>query len=325
MKPPRTTPVASSAGALSNKIAAPVALFIFRRPLHLRSAITSLLKCKGIQDTPIIVFGDGPRHDAERGEVQAARQLARDMLGDSAVFHFRETNVGLSRSIIEGVGDTCREYGRVIVLEDDLELAPSFLEYMNTALEKYAGEDRVLQISGHMFDVPEFEGSEEGMFLPITTSWGWATWQRAWDHFDPDATGWQSLQTDKALRRRFDIDGVYDYSGMLESQMTGRRDSWAVRWYWSVFRANGMTLFPPRTLVRNSGHDGSGTHGGGVLRRFRSSTVVLGDGPRLMPTDVQVNWERYLAVRRRIRSLNGGWIGRTVDIARRLWRRRAAT
>jgi hypothetical protein len=313
-----------SSAAMSGRLSAPVALFIFRRPQHLRAVITSLLDCHGIGDTPIIVFGDGPRNDRDRPEVEAARQLARNLLGDRATFQFREENVGLSRSIIEGVSAVCRDYGRVIVLEDDLEVAPSFLEYMNAALERYECEDRVMQVSAHMFDVPEFDGREGAMFLPITTSWGWATWQRAWAHFDPDATGWRRLQTDKALRVRFDLDGAYDYSGMLESQMSGQRDSWAIRWYWSVFQANGLTLFPPRTLVRNTGQDGSGTHGGGVLRNFRISAVVMGGLPRSMPSDLRYKQEDYSAVRKRVCSLNGGWIGRTMDIARRMSRRLVA-
>jgi hypothetical protein len=110
-----------------------------------------------------------------------------------------------------------------------------------------------------MFDVPSLADSQEALFLPMTTSWGWATWKRAWDQFDPSASGWRERLVG-ADARRFDLGGRYDYRRMLERQMNGRVDSWAIRWYYSVFAKGGLVLYPPRTLVVNGGFDGTGTH-----------------------------------------------------------------
>jgi hypothetical protein len=96
----------------------------------------------------------------------------------------------------------------------------------------------------------------------MTTSWGWGTWARAWQHFDPESLGFARLKGDANLRKRFNLDGAYDYFSMLEAQIAGRVDSWAVRWYLSVFMRGGSTLFPVKTLVENCGFDGSGTHCG---------------------------------------------------------------
>ena len=95
----------------------------------------------------------------------------------------------------------------------------------------------------------------------MTTTWGWATWARAWEAYDPAATGWEQLQQDRPLRRRFDLDGAYPYTWLMKRQQRGQSDSWGIRWYWSVFQAQGLSVFPPRTLVSNTGQDGSGTHG----------------------------------------------------------------
>jgi acetyltransferase-like isoleucine patch superfamily enzyme len=107
-------------------------------------------------------------------------------------------------------------------------------------------------------DIPQ---NNSAFFASMASSWGWATWKRAWDTFDKFATGYEILKTDKVLARKFDLNGTYPYSSMLYKQMeTKELDSWAIRWWWSIFRNRGLTLFPDKSLVRNIGFDKSGTH-----------------------------------------------------------------
>jgi hypothetical protein len=297
---------------------APVAIFIYRRPEHVRATLTSLLQCREVDDSPIVVFGDGPRSADQMDDVALARKVAQDLLGTRARYCFGQSNRGLSASITTGVASLLAAHDRVIVIEDDLVFSPNFLEYMNAALDRYAGVERVMHVSGHMFDVPELAGRTEALFLPYTSSWGWGTWRRAWRHYDPAATGWQRLKSDRALRRAFNIGGAIDYSSMLERQMGGVGDSWAIRWYWSVFSAGGLSLFPPRTLVKNTGMDGSGTHGRGWVRRFHAasepacSTLALPDG-------IEVDAATYRHVRNALWRQNGRWVGAVTDLLRR-WR-----
>src|SRR5690606_26242349 len=100
------------------------------------------------------VYCDGPRSEAERADVEATRAVARELLGEGAEYHLSETNRGLSASVIAGVSDVLARFDRVIVIEDDLELAGDFVAYMNAALDRYAGDERVYQVSGYMFDAP---------------------------------------------------------------------------------------------------------------------------------------------------------------------------
>jgi len=297
---------------------APVVVFAYRRPDHLRNTLTSLMRCDGFGQSPVIVYCDGPRDADETDSVMATRELAKSMLGEHAEYHFSEVNLGLSRSVIAGVSDVVERFGRAIVVEDDLELSPAFLIFMNQALDRCANDENVFQVSGYMFDVPELKGTHSALFLPFTVSWGWATWKRAWDQFDPLASGWETLRTDKDLRRRFNLDGAYDYATMLARQMTGSRDSWAVRWYWTVFKANGLVLFPPVSLVRNTGFDGSGTHGRGFLRRFSKVRTALSAPKTDLPTSVGLDAGLYAQVKKALWWQNGGWITPVVDRMRRL-------
>lgn len=300
---------------------APVAVFAYNRPDHLRRTLRSLKACEGFVGTRVTVFCDGQRSENERSAVEAARAVAHEELGGIADIRFAPVNKGLARSIIDGVDELTEKYGRVIVIEDDFELAPSFLQFINAGLDRYSESEQVFQISGHMFDVPEFAERDEALFLPMTTTWGWGTWKRAWQHFDPDATGWEALVTDRALRRRFNLGGTYDYASMMRRQMAGKNDGWGIRWYWSVFRAGGVTLFPPRTLVRNTGFDGSGTHGAGQFRRFGVELPPAQEGAiRLVeaPSDgIVYEQDVFDLVRRTIWRQNGGWKGRIVDLAKR--------
>ena len=174
--------------------------------------------------------------------------------------------------------------------------------------------------SSDLFDVPALQGRHEAVVLPWGTSWGWATWQRAWDRFDPLATGWESLAADAAMRRRFNLDGAYDYASMLENQMLGRRHSWAIRWYWTMFKASALAVFPPFTLVDNTGFDGTGTHGRGWLRSFgrpRATPTQASTGSIALPETAVVDGHVRAAVRDALWRHNGGWLGHAVDRARR--------
>ena len=85
---------------------------------------------------------------------------------------------------------------------------------------------------------------------------------------------WEKLRADRVLRRCLNLDGAYDYATMLIRQMAATRSSWAVRWYWTVLM-NGLALFPPFSMVRNTGFDGSGTHGRGRVCKFSEDRRIL--------------------------------------------------
>jgi hypothetical protein len=247
---------------------APIALFAYRRVGHLAAALDALVACPEFKDSEVFVFSDGPNASSEE-EVASVRRLLRARQTPNMTIVESPTNRGLAASVTSGVSLLCREFGRVVVIEDDLVVAPSALTWFNKALDRYKDEESVWQISAHQFAVPEFSARDEAMFLDLATSWGWAVWNRSWERYDPDAAGWERLKMDRNLRRRFDFDNSYPYSDMLIDQMNGRIDSWAIRWDWAMFRAGGVCLYPPRSLVKNVGFDETATHGRfRLLKRF---------------------------------------------------------
>lgn len=299
-------------------MSAPIALFIFNRPDHLRKTLAALTRCQGFEGSPLFVFADGARSADDASGVEEARKMAREVLGPRATYIFQDGNKGLARSIIDGVSHVVAQHGRAIVLEDDLDLAPGFLVFMNEALDRYEDDDVVFQVSGYAFNAPELASRSNAAFLPFIGTWGWATWRRAWSQLDEDASGWEALRSDMLLRRLFNLDGSYDYATMMERQMVGRRDSWGIRWYWSVFVRHGLVLYPPRTLVSNEGFDGSGSHGRGLFRRFGGARQQFMDGPILLPAVPKLDLEALAAVRQALSRQNGGLLGRYLDLIKRL-------
>jgi hypothetical protein len=278
---------------------APIAVFAYRRMDKLAQALDRLELCPEFAQSPVFVFSDAGKNDAGAADVAAVRQFLRSRLRVNMTIVEAPLNLGCAASIVNGVTRLCTQYGRVIVIEDDLVVSPFILTWFNAALDRYESNLEVMQISGHVFGSRELSQRKEGFFLPMTTSWGWATWQRAWANFLPDADGWERLASDAALRRRFDLGGAYPYSRMLERQRRGEVDSWAIRWYWTVFRLGGLGLFPPKTLVLNEGDDTFATHGGllKTLRRIIGAQDRLAVEPPKLPNAVELNREAFRKVR----------------------------
>ncbi|MCK5014019.1 MAG: hypothetical protein KAS66_09375, partial [Candidatus Omnitrophica bacterium] len=135
---------------------------------------------------------------------------------------------------------------------------PYFLKYMNNALDIYEEYDEVMHIAGYMFPVKGQLPST--FFYRVTSSWGWGTWKRAWDKFESNEYALLKRLKSREKRHEFDIQGTIKYYRMLVLQAIGVNDSWAIRWYASVFLNNGLCLHPGKSLVNNIGHDDSGVH-----------------------------------------------------------------
>ncbi len=239
---------------------APIALFAYNRPAHLRRTVETLRANPLAQTSALHVFSDAPKAGEAARPVDEVRAFLRTIDGFASVrIYERERNFGLAESVIDGVTRLCNAYSHVIVIEDDLLVAPGFLDYMNSALNRYRNDERVMQISGHMFPV-DVDTADDAFFLPFISSWGWATWHRAWQKFDPLASGYAQLKDDARRRYAFNMNGAYDYYSMLEAQRAGKIDSWAIRWNLSVFLNEGLVLYPRKSFVENEGFDGSGTH-----------------------------------------------------------------
>lgn len=242
-----------------NNKRAPVALFVYNRVDH--AARTLGLLCQNVlaNETDLIIYSDAPKNPEAAVGVAAVRDLMARVEGFASVRTvLRPVNYGLARSITEGVAEICELYDRVIVLEDDLETSPYFLQFMNDALDRYADVPEVAAVSG--FHLPSDVALPETFFQCDAECWGWATWKRAWSVYNPNGAALLAEICHRKMERFFDQEYSYPYVKMLEDSIAGKINSWAVRWRASVMLNDMVSLYPARSLTRNVGFDGSGTH-----------------------------------------------------------------
>jgi len=236
---------------------APIILFVYNRPSHTKDAIEALKKNDIAGESELFIFSDYPKNNKAKMEVEKVRRYIRTITGFKSITAIeRNVNFGLSASVISGVTEVVKKYGKVIVMEDDLITSPFFLGYMNDALLFYENNEKVVSICGYMYPVKN--KLQETVLFRIPDCWGWATWERGWDLFEQDANKLLDSLKARGLTRQFDLDGAYGFTRMLEKQARGKVDSWAIRWYASSFLKGKLSLYPHKSLVNNIGHDSSG-------------------------------------------------------------------
>lgn len=241
---------------------APILLFVYNRPQHVQHTLQALQRNPLATESDLFIYSDAAKDEADKKAVDEVRHIVHAVEGFRSVTVTERTeNWGLARSIIHGVTEQVNRAGRVIVLEDDLVVAPYFLTFMNDALEMYKDEPGVGHIQA--CDFTQDPSLPYTFLIRWTGSWGWATWDRAWKYFNPDGTALLHELERRHLTYTFDFNGKYGYTRMLRRQIEGKNNSWAIRWNASLFLRGILSLNVGRSLVQNNGFDGSGTNCGG--------------------------------------------------------------
>ena len=237
---------------------APIALFTYNRPWHTQQTVEALQKNKLASESELFIYSDDAKNDDARVSVDEVRKYIDNITGFKKITVIkRDKNWGLANSIIDGVTKIVNEYGRIIVLEDDLVTSPYFLKYMNTALDFYKNEKSVISIHGYIYPIENLPNS---FFIKGADCWGWATWKNKWDMFEPDGQKLLNELKYRNLEKEADFNNSYGFTRMLKQQIKGKNNSWAVRWYMSAFLRDMLTLYPGKSYVQNIGNDDSGTH-----------------------------------------------------------------
>lgn len=272
---------------------APIAIFTYARLDHTKKMIESLLANEESSKSEVYIFSDGAKKPSVQEDVNKVRDYIRSIEGFKSINVIeRENNWGLANNLIDGITKIVKKYKRVIVIEDDLILSKYFLKFMNDALDMYADVEEVSAISG--FVNPVKRELPNTFFLKYFACWGWATWERAWNLFETDSVLLKEKLLDHGNIREFNIDHSVSYMRMLEDQINGRINSWAIRFYASSFVNDKYILFPGESLTMQNGMDGSGTHSG----RVNSYAVELAQTPiNIITSEVTVNRKVYNAFR----------------------------
>jgi GT2 family glycosyltransferase len=245
---------------------APIVLFAYNRPVHLQKVLDALSQNEESKSSVLYIYCDGPKsasNEIDQNNLDLVYNICVNENRFREKFIIRNAqNKGLANSVINGVTDILKKYQKIIVLEDDIMPSVGFLNYMNSALNLYSEEDQVGCIHAWNYELNYSNFDQSTFFLKGADCWGWGTWSRAWDLFNPNAKELLDIVSTKKIEFQVNRNGTYPFVDMLRQQIDGKVDSWAIRWYVSLFLENKYCLHPTRPIVKNIGFDNSGVHCG---------------------------------------------------------------
>lgn len=280
---------------------APILLFVYNRPAHLRRTLKALAKNHDAEASDLTIFSDGARNADDAKKVQVVRETCRQVQGFAKVTLIeREKNIGLSKNILQGVTRGLEKAGKVIVLEDDLITHPAFLRYMNGALDAYEMAPNILSVSAYLpprWRMPRAKSSGKDVWLfPRNLSFGWGIWAEKWAGVDWEQAAKDRFQDRRDLQAGFARGGA-DLPAMLIDQMEGRLDSWAVRFSYAHYRSDRYSVMPAETYIKPIGFDGSGIHCRPNPLRWLETTKYAVENPSF-PEKVDTDQDLTRALRK---------------------------
>ncbi|MBD1431747.1 glycosyltransferase [Sphingobacterium sp. DN00404] len=288
---------------------APICLFTYNRPEETGQTIEALKRNFLAKESDLYIFSDGAKNVSAEEKVKAVRNYIKAIKGFKSVTIYESpTNKGLARSITEGATEILKQFGKVIVLEDDLISSPNMLNFMNQALDYYQNMPKIFSISafGHHLNLPEGYGYD--VYLRGRPySWGWGTWSDRWDSVDWTIVDWESFKTDRNQIKAFNRLGS-DLFKTLEDCMEGKNNSWAVRFAYSQFKQNKITVSPRYSKIVNCGFGKDATHCAATYNRHKvlfdntgKKTFKFTDELELTP-DISKQLAAYNSISSRLKS-----------------------
>lgn len=252
---------ASSVFMSSSFVNAPVALIIFNRPELTAKVFESIRQA---QPTTLIVIADGARTN-RKGEAElcaAARAITEKVDWPCRVVrHYADQNLGCRNRVSSGLDLLFAEFDRAIILEDDCIPEPSFFRFCDELLERYKDDERVMAISGDNFQFGNHQIAHSYYFSRFPHVWGWATWRRAWRHYDVTMNDWPRYRDNAWLSQLFDRPKTINFwKEIFQSVYEEKVDTWDHQWTYACWRQNGLTALPHVNLISNIGFGEDATH-----------------------------------------------------------------
>jgi hypothetical protein len=250
---------------------APVCLFTYNRLEETKKTIAALKNNFLALETNVFIFSDAPKSNSATDAVTEVRSYIKSVNGFKNITIIeRDGNLGLAKSIVMGVTQVINDFGSVIVLEDDLLTSQNFLNFMNDSLIQYKESESIWSISGFSFPIKYPEGyAFDNAFGVRASSWGWATWADRWQKIDWDVSDYKVFLKDREAQVKFNVGGS-DLCKMLNDQMVGKINSWAIRFCYAQFKNKAFDIYPKISKVQNIGFSETATNTIGMGNRFHA-------------------------------------------------------
>lgn len=251
----------------------PIIIFIYKRPDQVNLLMNEISKVKPKE---IFIFSDGPANDSEKENIQKAREFTENLNWDVIVHrNYLDQNIGLSRSILNGLDHVFKIREKAIILEEDCIPNLSFFKFCETMLEYYKYEKNVMQISGTNFIEKELELENIDYYFSKFSlpNWGWATWSRAWNHFNHEFNTWNY----SSIKTPFNNKPPAIWESVFRSLSMGNRDSWDIQWMLDIWKNDGYVIIPNKNLISNIGSTCESSYTPRISSYINLQTSSIGD------------------------------------------------
>lgn len=236
----------------------PVAFLIFNRP-DLTARVFEAIAAR--KPSRLLVVADGPRNESKAKLCAQARAVVERVDWDCQVEkNFSEVNLGCGARVSSGLDWVFERAEAAIILEDDCLPSPSFFAFCAEMLERYRDDERVMHVSGDNF-APLSDGSADYGFSRYVHVWGWATWRRAWRHYDAKAACWPAVR-EAVLASCADATEKSYWDAAFGGVFRGEINTWDFQWALACWVQSGLAIVPRVNLVTNLGFRADATHTG---------------------------------------------------------------
>lgn len=239
----------------------PVVIILFNRPEKTRRVFEQIAK---VEPGELFVIADGPRaqHPDDEEKCHMAREVIDEVDWDCQVhWDFADENLGVEERVQTGLDWVFENVDEAIILEDDCLPDPSFFPFCQELLGEYREDERIWDVTGTN---PLLEWNAERYDYHYSihgVAWGWATWKRSWERYDPDMERWADPDIRARVRDYLADAQQYRWARRLyERTFRGEETTWDYQWGFAKSINNALSIVPSRNLVSNIGFDEGATH-----------------------------------------------------------------
>lgn len=235
----------------------PVVLIVFNRPDHTRRVFEKL---KELRPTQLFVIADGPRKDypLDKNKCLEVRSIIDEVDWPCQIYrNYEDFNIGPKKKISTGLDWVFQKVDQAIILEDDCLPCFDFFVFCENLLTYYADDHKVWVISGNNFQDGIKRGEYSYFFSKYPHGWGWATWRRAWKHYNGNIPFWDKWKLTDDWKRHTPDKIERSYWEKIFDRVYSGEDTYAYDYAWvaNVWFHKGLTVIPNVNLVTNIGHN----------------------------------------------------------------------
>ena len=238
----------------------PVCFIIFNRPDVTERVFQKIREAK---PPKLLVVADGARTNkaGEEEKCLAARAIINQVDWKCEVLtNYSEINLGCRKRIYTGLNWVFDQVEEAIILEDDCLPHPTFFRFCEESLEKYRHNSRIMLVSGQNLQFGQKRRNYSYYFSRYNHCWGWATWKRAWQHYDDTMYLWPQVRDENWLFDILQDEQAFRYWSATFQAMYEGYDTWDYPWLFACYINQSLSILPNINLVSNIGFGKEGTH-----------------------------------------------------------------